>query len=469
MQLDTNSLWYGDNIAILEVFPSNSVDLIYLDPPYNSKRDYNCTFGAEAQSRAFKDTWTWNKDADQAMTRLAETAPNVNTLLQSLGMLLPKHGLLPYLVNMAARLVEMHRVLKPTGSIYLHVDPTASHYLKLVIDQVFGGQNFRNEVIWCYTRMANSKQRHLSRLHDTIFWYTKSGEYTFEPNRIREEYAASSKARAGYKKTNLGGGSPESGICELNEGGKFPQDWIEIPLLRGNERLGYDTQKPIALLERIILASSNEGDVVLDPYMGSGTTIEAAAKHGRQWIGIDITHHAVACVRNRLEACGITLEPDQIHGIPRDIASAKHLKQNDPRQFDAWCATECIASPQDDGDRIVGLRKFDFFKDREPCVGKALYMATNDDPPTIEDIRAAVCKMKQYKCDKAFLFCFEKPQDLATLRFLEDQGAFRDDFRETPVVELITIRELLNGNGQKIYHDYRQRRLRDLSNQLELV
>ena len=146
----TNQLWYGDNLNILRSLDAELVDLIYLDPPYNSKRDYNCTFGSVAQSKAFTDTWSWGADDEKALAFLDKHHPQVHCLLQSLGMLLPKRGLFPYLVNMAVRLVEMHRVLKPTGSLYLHVDPTASHYLKLVMDQIFGGGNFQNELIWHY-------------------------------------------------------------------------------------------------------------------------------------------------------------------------------------------------------------------------------------------------------------------------------------------------------------------------------
>jgi site-specific DNA-methyltransferase (adenine-specific) len=466
----TDSLFYGDNLNILRHMADDSVDLIYLDPPYNSKRDYNCSFGSVAQSKAFKDTWTWDEQDDIHIREIIDRNPILGAFLLSLGDMLPKRGLYPYLVNMAVRLVEMHRVLKSTGSIYLHVDPTASHYLKLVMDQIFGGGNFRNEIIWCYTRMASSKQRHLSRLHDTILWYTKTDEYTFEPDRIRQEYAASSKARAGYKKTNLGGGSPKTGICELNEGGKFPQDWIEIPLLRGGERLGYPTQKPLALLERIILASSNEGDVVLDPYMGSGTTIEAAAKHGRKFIGMDITHHAVATAVGRLEEVGVHLEKHQIIGIPEDTASARKLKTDSPRQFDAWCVLQSGAQCHDDGDRIVGLRNFPSISKGKEHLRRAMYMATNDDPPTMADIKTAEARMKKLGCEVGFLFCFEMPEDPAVLQHVNRRAPYTDDLRSIPSLQLITMRDLIHGNSAtNLISEWRQRRLRDLSKQMELV
>ncbi|MFM5889871.1 MAG: DNA-methyltransferase, partial [Dolichospermum sp.] len=193
---------------------------------------------------------------------------------------------------MTLRITEIHRVLKPTGSFYLHCDPTASHYLKLILDAVFCSQrgSLRNEIIWIYSRMAAKNQKQLSRCHDIIFWYSKSEQWIFNVDQIRLPYAETSKARAGYKKTNLGGGKPKSEICELNEGGKFPEDWIQIPFIRGKEYLGYPTQKPEALLERIIKASSNENDIVLDAYCGCGTTVAVCQKLDRQWIGIDITY-----------------------------------------------------------------------------------------------------------------------------------------------------------------------------------
>ena len=169
----TNKLWYGDNLNILRSLAPESVDLIYLDPPYNSKRDYNCTFGSVAQSKAFTDTWTWGKDDEDNLLHLEDHSPCVGRLLNALGGMLPKRGLYPYLVNMAVRLVEMHRVLKPTGSIYLHVDPTASHYLKLVMDQIFGGENFVNEIIWCLRHRRSFTLLLQQAKHDIILMYGK--------------------------------------------------------------------------------------------------------------------------------------------------------------------------------------------------------------------------------------------------------------------------------------------------------
>jgi site-specific DNA-methyltransferase (adenine-specific) len=248
--------------------------------------------------------------------------------------------------------------------------------------------------------------------------------------------------------------------------------WSDIQSLQtmDRERLGYPTQKPLALLERIILASSNEGDVVLDPYMGSGTTIEAAAKHGRQWVGIDITHHAVATTMARLKECGLEITSDQVVGVPEDVASARQLKDDSPRQFDAWCVLQCSAMPQDDGERIVGLRHFPSISKGKEHLRRALYMATHDDPPTMEDVKGCVAKMRRYGCELGFLYCFEMPEDPAVLHFLQNQGQFHDDQRSIPSVQLITMRDLLHGNSAaNLTSEWRQRRLRDLSKQMELV
>ena len=467
----TNNLWYGDNLNIMRAMPAESVDLIYLDPPYNSKRDYNCTFGAVAQSKAFEDTWKWDKNDEEHLDWLEEHRPSVGKLLMALGGFLPKRGLYPYLVNMAIRLVEMHRLLKPTGSIYLHVDPTASHYLKLVMDQVFGGQNFQNEILWCYSGPARATQR-FARKHDAILFYTKGQDYTFNVQRV--PYDPATIARRRHAETKKGGIQFQGMTEEALDAGKALSNWwTDIPSggqISRKELLGYPTQKPLALLERIIQASSNEGDVVLDPYMGSGTTIEAAAKHGRNWIGIDVTHHAVATTANRLRDCGLPLGSDQIIGVPEDIASARQLKTDNPRQFDAWCVLQCEAMPQDDGERIVGLRHFPSISKGSEHLRRALYMATNDDPPTMEDLKGCVAKMSKYGCELGFLYCFEMPNDPAVLHFLQNQGQFHDDLRSIPSLQLITMRDLLHGNSAaNLTSEWRQRRLRDLSNQLELV
>ncbi|GAB6394668.1 MAG: DNA methylase N-4/N-6 domain protein [Bacteroidales bacterium] len=298
--METNRLYTGDNLYVLHGLNSGIADLIYLDPPFNSKRMYAAPVGSKAAGASFKDMWTWADVDEQFLDSLATNYPALARYIAGVGGVHSK-AMMAYLTYMSQRIIEMHRILKDTGSLYLHCDPTASHYLKGTLDFIFGKDNFRNEMVWLYTRMASRKQKQLNKCHDTILWYSKSKrEWTFNVDDIRLPYAQTSKSRAGYKKTNLGGGSPKSGICELNEKGKFPEDWINIPFLRNGERTGYPTQKPLSLLHRIIKASSNEGDMVLDPFCGCATTCVAAQQLGRKWIGIDIAEQSVGILVERL-------------------------------------------------------------------------------------------------------------------------------------------------------------------------
>lgn len=351
-----NQLFYGDNLDVLRKYiKDESIDLCYIDPPFNSKRNYNQIYlnqGGEdkAQAQAFVDTWNWGDRANDELQELFENSKGLYTkqtiqLIEGLEKVLTRGGLLAYLISMTLRIAEIHRVLKDTGSFYLHCDPTASHYLKLVCDGIFcaKGGDLRNEIIWCYSRMAAKGQKQLSRCHDVVFWYNKGKEWSFDVEKIRLPYAETSKARAGYKKTNLGGGSPKSKICELNEGGKFPEDWVQIPFIRGHEYLGYQTQKPEALLERFVLASSNKGDTVLDAYCGCGTTIAVAEDLKRNWIGVDITYQSISLVLRRLtDSFGKSiLKNIELNGIPQDFESAVALanKQDDRtrKEFEKWC------------------------------------------------------------------------------------------------------------------------------------
>ncbi|TAE58676.1 MAG: site-specific DNA-methyltransferase [Nostocales cyanobacterium] len=355
-----NQLYYGDNLEVLRKYiKDESVDLCYIDPPFNSKRNYNQIYnniGKEdkAQAQAFIDTWEWD---DHAIKGLSEITSNYHglftqqciALINGLSNVLGTGSLLAYLVSMTLRITEIHRVLKPTGSFYLHCDPTASHYLKLVLDAVFCSQGgeFRNEIVWCYTAPTNTREN-FPKKHDIIFRYTKSNSYKFNFEDISIPYSDETVAR-----TNRGAGNkglyksknPEhKHINRLKPNGKIPEDWWTIPRLQGNsaERLGYPTQKPEALLERIIKASSNENDIVLDAYCGCGTTVAVAQNLNRQWIGIDITYQSISLVLKRLEDSfgkGV-LDTIKLHGIPKDIESARALanKQDDRtrKEFEKW-------------------------------------------------------------------------------------------------------------------------------------
>ena len=404
--MNTNQLYYGDNLDILRVhIPDESVDLIYIDPPFNSNQAYNVIFSerdgssSQAQIQAFEDTWHWVETTEQAYYELVETAPPllVETIKSFRG-ILGENNLMAYLVMMGLRLVELHRVLKPTGSFYLHCDPTASHYLKIILDQIFGVQNFQNEIVWKRTSSHNDPKR-FGRVGDRILFYSKSKIKTF--NVIYSDYSPEQLSRykyederGRYRAENLTaphysptrtvewrGTHPGSNRqwrfsieelerlyakeyvllrqdgCPRKDGLKVYLDdakgapaqniWDDIPRI-GNtskERLGYPTQKPEALLERIIKASSNEGDVVLDAFCGCGTAVAVAQQLNRRWVGIDITHLAIALLKYRLaDAFGDDVEYEII-GEPKDAESARALAVQDRYQFQWWALSLIRARP----------------------------------------------------------------------------------------------------------------------------
>ena len=328
-------LHYSDNLPKLEEMRDNEIDLIYLDPPFNSKKTYNVIYpDDDAQYAAFSDVWSWGEQEDKHLDRIRQLHIKAIDVVQALVDGLGKVQLCAYLVNMAVRLVELHRILKPTGSLYLHCDPTASHYLKIVLDGIFGTKNFRNEIVWAYKKMPN-RVRMFQKNHDIIFFYSKSDAYyyntmyesptagslkTFKSAKNRGYNVNLSKKMATvfdvekYEQAVKEGLIPNDLKPKLFTGGKPPMRdcWTDIKILGGptnKERLGYPTQKPFSLLERIVKASSREGDLVLDPFCGCGTTIAAAEALNRQWIGIDITYASIAAIQERF--CRDDVDPSQ--------------------------------------------------------------------------------------------------------------------------------------------------------------
>ncbi|MEK7397596.1 MAG: site-specific DNA-methyltransferase, partial [Candidatus Poribacteria bacterium] len=309
-----NTLYYGDNLDILRKhIHDDSVDLIYLDPPFNSKANYNILYKelsgefSDAQITAFEDTWHWRDNAEATFTEIIDTAPaNVVKMMIAFRSFIGNNDMMAYLTMMCIRLIELRRVLKDTGSIYLHCDPTASHYLKILMDAIFGAKHFQNEIIWCYKRYT-AKSNRFQHLHDILLFYSKEYNYIFNP--LLEDYSEQSgKMDSHYKQDENGkwfrwqkrvGQEPYK--VYLSEGVRMG-DWWQLPIINASakERLGYPTQKPEHLLERIIKASSNEGDIVLDPFCGCGTTVIEAQKLNRNWIGIDITHLAINIIKLRL-------------------------------------------------------------------------------------------------------------------------------------------------------------------------
>ena len=308
------TLWTGDNLDIMRGMNSESVDLIYLDPPFNSNRDYAAPIGSEAAGAAFKDTWTLN-DVDVAWHGLiAEENPGLYRVIDAARDAHGK-GMQSYLIMMAVRLLEMKRLLKPTGSVYLHCDPTASHYLKLVMDAVFGRDAYKNEITWRkYGGYKNTAKRKFTTETDTLLYYTKSAEFTFNQvfrplseGVIKGEYKHIDEEGRRYAVPR--GRKYRQGIVKRvyldeHKGVAVGSLWAEKELTmqgRDNQRTGYPTQKPLALLERIIKASSNEGDVVLDPFCGCATALVAAEKLERQWVGIDLSPKARDLIKLRMD------------------------------------------------------------------------------------------------------------------------------------------------------------------------
>ena len=296
------TIWTRDNLDVLRGMHDECIDLIYLDPPFNSNRNYSAPIGSEAAGAAFKDTWTLS-DVDNAWHgEVAEKAPAVYEAITASEL---THGkaMKSYLIMMAVRLIEMKRILKPTGSIYLHCDPTASHYLKVLMDAVFGQDNFRNEIVWCYTGPSGSKKNFPAK-HDLILRYSRSKTWVFNYNAVRVPYKNLNVQHKEEGSTGIGGKLTAEAVRLYKKAGKIPEDWwADIsPVGRvKRERTGYPTQKPLALLKRIISASSNEGDFVLDQFCGCATALVAAEKLNRRWVGIDISGKAVDLVKIRMK------------------------------------------------------------------------------------------------------------------------------------------------------------------------
>jgi site-specific DNA-methyltransferase (adenine-specific) len=363
--MQTNVLYYGDNLEILRRYiPDASVDLIYLDPPFNSNRDYNVIFRDESGNRsdaqllAFEDTWHWGPSAEHTYRYLTNTAyhegrvpDKVSTIIAALRSGIGENQMMAYLVEMAVRLVELHRVLKPTGSLYLHCDATASHYLKMLLDTVFGPGNYRNEVIWHYAKYQMRQMRKFIKNSDRLLFYVKDAEseYVFNPQTVpldkpkrylRKQWSSELGRIVNFK--------DEQGHTVMDEytDQRIDDVW-DIPYIAApsKERLGYPTQKPIKLLERVIAVSSNPGDVLLDPFCGCGTAVAAAQKMDRAWIGIDITYLSIAVMKARLkDSFGIDVP---VIGQPTEVEGARQLAQgNDGRyQFQWWALNLIEARP----------------------------------------------------------------------------------------------------------------------------
>ncbi len=327
-QLPNRTLIRGDNLAEMRKLPDNIVALIATDPPFNSKRDYFVPYRDEHGKapdtlvKAFTDTWKWGAAAEAACDELlCEVGGAIGETIEGLQKFLKQTPMMAYLAMMAIRLVEMHRILKPTGSMYLHCDAAASHYLKILMDAIFGRANFVNEIIWGYG-LGGSSKRAFSKKHDVILFYSKRHDYYFEKPTMPATSAML--------------GSKEKGMLDY---------WTDIPSLNNmaKERFGYPTQKPIALYQRIIEASSKEGDLVLDPFCGCGTTLLAAEKLNRRWLGIDLTYLATGAVTLQVEKFFPQLKDSvTVIGTPENVETTLQLAREAHGAFEAWCITHVL-------------------------------------------------------------------------------------------------------------------------------
>jgi DNA modification methylase len=505
---ERNKLYYGDNYEVLQRYVKDeSVDLVYLDPPFNSRQDYNVLFAekdgsqSSSQIRAFEDTWEWNIDAQRSYEHVVEQGGRVADALCAFKTFLFNSDMMAYLAMMAPRLVELRRVLKDTGSIYLHCDPTASHYLKILMDAVFGPQLFRNEIIW---KRADPKGHAFTRFpssHDVILSYGRGTATTWNtqyrgydedyiqshyssieeetgrhytlsdctnPNRNRPNLTyewkgvtkvwrwtkermqrAHDEGRIVYTKS----GAPRyKRYLDEMMGTVVTTVWDDIPFInsQAQERLGYPTQKPEALLERILKASSNEGDLVLDPFCGCGTTVQVAQRLNRRWIGIDITHLAIGLIKKRLfDAFGPEIKSTyDVIGEPTDYQGAAALAAEDKYQFQWWALGQVGARPADQkkgADRGIDGRLY--FHDDDSGKSKQIIFSVKAGHVTVPQVRDLRGVLEREKAQIGVFLSFEEPTR-PMLKEAAEAGFYKSGPLDELVyarIQILTIQQILDG------------------------
>jgi DNA modification methylase len=519
--VQTNVLYYGDNLDILRRYiPDASVDLVYLDPPFNSNRDYNVIFKDEsgnksdAQLLAFEDTWHWGPDAEAQYAYMTNTARNqgrvpstVSTIVAALRSGIGENQMMAYLVEMAVRLVELHRVLKPTGSLYLHCDPTASHYLKILLDAIFGPENFVNEVVWKRSTAHSDRaqgSKHFGRLHDVLLVYGKSSAYSwnerYEP--LSAEYTESHYGLVEpvtgrrYLLDNITGpggeakGNPiyevmgvkrywrysKERMAELIEQGRVIQPrpgavprfkryldesrgrpvqdiWDDIAPVnsQAKERLGWSTQKPLSLLERVLSVSSNPGDIVLDPFCGCGTALVAAQKLDRKWIGIDVTYLSIAVMKARLKD-SFGLADVEVIGQPTEVEGARAMLVGTglegQYQFQ-WWALDLIGAQPQGGAQKKGADKgvdgvISFSTGPRGEMGRAL-VSVKSGSVNSSQIRDLKGVLEREKAEIGLFVTLEEPSGPMKLE-ATTAGVYQSALsgRDYPRIQILSIRELLD-------------------------
>jgi site-specific DNA-methyltransferase (adenine-specific) len=511
-----NQLFFGDNLDILrEHIKDESVDLVYLDPPFNSKRDYSVLFKtpkgheSDAQITAFEDSWHWGEQAEREFDQLVHS-PNtqVSEMMQALRKFLGQNDMMAYLTMMANRLLELHRVLKPTGSIYLHCDPTASHYLKIIMDGVFSKENFISEVIWQRANVKGDARLKYGAVHDTLLFYGKTKQFHFRVPHKEPDAAYYARfslndedGKGPYHSAPLDSPNPRPNltyeykgyqpplkgwrvdraemerldkagrlILPPNKGGRirrklFLNDapgppvgdvWTDINTLQSQgERLGYPTQKPLALLDRIITASSLETDLVLDPFCGCGTAVHAAQKLGRRWIGIDITHLAVSLIEKRLKDAfpGIQFE---VEGTPKDVEGARNLALRDKYQFQWWACSLVNAQPYMGKKKGAdgGIDGLIFFADDKSGMKKIVVSVKGGENVSVTMIRDLAHVIDREKAAIGLFVTLAEPtrpmkEEAISLAFY-DSERFGTEF---PKLQILTIEGLMAGTERPRFPD----------------
>jgi DNA modification methylase len=502
-----NDLYYGDNLEILRKhIADKSVDLIYLDPPFNSQATYNVLFRAptgqqsQAQIEAFEDTWHWNEHAERAFDEVM-TGDNtdVSEMLRAMRAFLKENDVLAYITMMAVRLLELHRVMKPTSSLYLHCDPTASHYLKMLLDAVFAPANFRNEISWRRSNPKSHGKINFPNCRDIIFRYTKTDQFTFnkifgehDPSYVEKAYKYTDEDGRSYRllpllnpndnRPNLTyeflgvkrvwrwtrqrmqkayqdglvvqlkpGAVPQyKKYLDESEGRTITNDWHDIKPIGASEELGYPTQKPLALLERIIQASSDRGDVVLDPFCGCGTTIHAAQKLGRRWIGIDITHLAISLIEKRLNDAfpGIKYE---VHGTPKDLGGAQALAHADKYQFQWWAVSLVNAVPYGGKKKgaDTGIDGHIYFKPDGKVTEKAVVSVKSGANVSVAMIRDLAHVTDRENAKAGVFITLAEPTGPMKTEAIK-AGFYETEHGKFPKIQILTVRELFAGKQPQL-------------------
>ena len=511
-----NKLYFGDNLIVLrEHIADESIDLVYLDPPFNSNKNYNILFNSpkgqksEAQITAFEDTWHWGDEAEREYTEILHQAnTDVAEMIQSFRKFLKNSDMMAYLVMMTIRLLELQRVMRPTGSLYLHCDPTASHYLKVLLDMVFGAVNFRNEITWKRQSAHNDAKKKFANITDSILYYVKSNHSKFTVIRkplglayTQSAYRHTNQDGRRYRLDNLRSPNPRPNLTydykgykphrngwavshekmeqldeegrlylpkdmngriqlirylDENQGQPVPNLWDDILPLHSvdAERMGYPTQKPLALLERIINASSIPGDVVLDPFCGCGTAVEAAQKLDRQWIGIDITNLAITLIEKRLRDRypGIVFE---VVGTPKDFEGARDLANRDKYQFQWWACSLVNAQPYQGKKKGAdsGIDGLIFFQDELNTVKKIIVSVKGGEGvgvSQIRDLKGTVDRENAAMGIFVTLTAPTRPMHTEAVSAGYYESALGKSY---PRIQILTIEGLLSGQEKAEYPD----------------